>query len=240
MTVRKSRFRMLACAMPLLLLAGASAQSFNIDLDIMAGPPEAGNGAPSSAFGGATGSVGFWNRVAASGPWLPTPLANLGGQLTTATITATGGIGSSGGSGWQGNTGDYRALLNDYARLDGGEVQYHFSGPSPGRYLIYTYAADAAGRVIPAEVRVPGSTTANPRLVTGPMPGNAFAEGITHSVHELTLSTTSFDVVLRNHLQGPPNASVNGFQLVAVPEPASVLVTLLGLALMQRKRRRPM
>ena len=87
MTVRKSRFRMLACAMPLLLLAGASAQSFNIDLDIMAGPPEAGAGAPSSTFGGAAGSVGFWNRVDAAGPRQPTPLASLDGVLTSVTTS---------------------------------------------------------------------------------------------------------------------------------------------------------
>ena len=85
---------------------------------------------------------------------------------------------------------------------------------------------------------VQGSSTANPAVVTGPMPGNAFEEGITHSVHELLLTSTSFDVLLSNHQQGPPNASVNGFQIVAVPEPVSLTVLSFGIYFSARRRRR--
>lgn len=241
MTIRTVLIRFAACAIPLLLAAGARGQSLNIDLDIFAGPPESGNGSPGPGFGGAAGQPGFWNRVDAAGPSQATVLAGLDGSPATATLVATGGIGSSGGSGYQGNTGDFRALLNDYARLDGGAIQYRFSGMLRGRYLIYTYAVDAGGQVIPAEVWVPGSSTPNPRIVTGPMPGNAFAEGITHSVHELELTAGSFEIILRNHFQGPPNASVNGFQIVAaVPEPTTLVCCMVGLALMGRRRRRRM
>ena len=72
------------------------------------------------------------------------------------------------------------------------------------------------------------------------MPGNAFAEGITHSVHELELTTGSFEIIVRNRVQGPPNAYVNGFQISAVPEPASIICYTLATALLIARRRRKM
>ena len=236
MTVCTSRLRVLACAIPLMLAAGVRAQSFNIDLDIMAGPPEAGNGAPSSAFGGASGSVGFWNRVDAAGPRQPVLLAGLDGGLTSASIQVPGGGGGAGGSGWNGNSGDHAFLLNDYAVVPD-ELVFRFAGMRPGPYRLYTYASvPIPGYVLEAEVWVPGSRTLDPQIVSGPMPGNGFAQGLTHSVHELDLFTNEFEIIVRNRVQGPPNAYVNGMQIVAVPEPVTVVCLIVGTVAMVRRR----
>ena len=97
---------------------------------------------------------------------------------------------------------------------------------------------NASGLQVDAEVLVPGSSTSNPQIVTGPMPGDMFAIGITHSIHELTLTSDTFEIVLR----GPwPYTQVNGFQIVrAVPEPATFFCWTVGLALMGLRRRRKM
>src|ERR1051325_3642392 len=106
-------FRRLGCAMCALGFAGAAgAQSFNIDLNDPTGGPLTGGGSPSSSFSAAaTGQAGFLNSVDAAGPHLATPLLGLDGSSTSATIMATGGIGSYGGYNNHALTGDFRALM---------------------------------------------------------------------------------------------------------------------------------
>jgi hypothetical protein len=201
------------------LSALANTQSFNIDLDVSGGPPEAGHGVPATSFGAAASQQGFWNAVGVTAAG-PEQLRDLAGELTGVTVTVTG-FGSGGGSNLPINTGNYALLLNDYARISD-RITYGFAGLAAGRYQIYCYAVDATGANRPVDVSVPGSITPNPQLVSGVMPGNSFVLGVTHSVHELQLAGNSFTLLARNHIQGPPNGSVNGFQIVAVPEPATV------------------
>lgn len=217
------------------LAAGALGQSINVDLDIFAGDEQNGNGSPSDGFGAAASSPGRWNRVlcTTSGPW---NLVGLNGQATSVVLTVTGN-GLGGGSNYPVNTGDYARLLNDYARIPD-QMTYRFTGLVPGRYLVYTYAIDATGAVLPVEVSVPGALTPNPQMSgQAVMPGNSFVLGVTHSIHELDVQTGSLEINLRNHFQGPPNASVNGFQIVAVPEPGAV-ATLSTLFILSLRRRR--
>jgi hypothetical protein len=214
------------------VVGSAVAQGFNIDLDIGFGPPEGGNGAPSAGFAGAAGQAGFWNRVPASGPSSPVTLSGLDGSPTGAQIYATGGLGSSGGSGWTINTGDYRLLLNDYVVI-GDAIQYHFTGFQPGRYLVYTYAVNAAEQQVSVQVNVPGAVVPT-AVSTGPMPGNQFILGVTHTLHDLTITGSSFEI----NVSGPwPNSECNGFQIVAVPEPCSALALAAGIATLLRRRR---
>lgn len=212
----------------------ATAQSFNVDLDVLGGPPEAGHGAPSSSFGAAANQPGFWNAVSCTSPG-PEPLFNLGGQSTGVTMSVTG-FGSGGGSGFAINTGDYALLLNDYASIPD-SMTYTFTGLAPGAYRVYTYAVNATGLTVPVQVTVDGAT-GGAQTVTGPMPGNSFQYLVTHSIHDVPNVTGN--LVLR--LAGPwSNASVNGFQIVAVPEPATVAVlggaSLLALLRPRRTRR---
>ena len=230
----KTLLRSTICVFPLLLIAGARAQSMNIDLDIFAGDPSNGNGAPSPAFAGAAGQPGYWNRLRA-GSSFPQSIADTSGHTTGIQFSIPIGAGSSGGSNFPINSGDYALLLNDYARVPDLMV-FRFTGMRPGQYRIYTYAVDAVGFSFPALVSIAGSSTPTQR-VTGPMPGNTFVRGITHSVHELLLSASTFEIEVRNEVIGPPNSSVNGFQIVAVPEPASLTVLSCLFALMARRRR---
>lgn len=219
-------FKLLATAA--LAFAGlgcAFAQALNIDLDAFLGDQGTGNGAPSSGFGGAAGVAGYWNRVFAGAFHDPLVLSGLDGALTSVQYFPTGGVGSGGGFANHSNTGDFALLLNDYANV-GDEIDYHFSGFQPGRYKIFTYAVNATGFRVNTTVTVPGADDPV-KFVTGPMPGNQFTEGITHSVHDLTVVDGSFQI----DVSGPwPDTEVNGFQIIAVPEPMSALVVTAGLA----------
>lgn len=215
----------------------AFSQSFNLDLDASAAPPEAGGGVPSPDFGGAANQLGTWSLVDAGGyAGRPEALVGLDGRSTGATVTAVGGYGFYGGSGYTGNTGDFCLLLNDYAVCLGPneEIDWHFDGFAPGEYLIYTYAVRAGPPWdYDAQVTVPGSNE-GAQIVSGPMPGNAFILGVTHSIHHLTLTGTSFEIDVTG--PGWPYAQVNGFQIVAVPEPGTALLSFPCLLLLLRRR----
>ena len=221
----------------LALSCGASAQSFNLDLDIFFGSPAVGNGAPAPGFPGAAGQPGFWNRVYLNDQG-PTPLVGLDGLPTNVVYTAEGGLGGGIGFNNPSNTGDYALLLNDAAQIGYplGYNAYVFTGLTPGPYRVFTYAVRPSGTTVNASVYVPGSTSANPQVVTGPMPGNAFQYLITHAIHDV-----SVDSVLTVRISGPwiPGTYVNGFQIVAVPEPAGAISVSLGILLFLRRKKRP-
>lgn len=233
MTIRTPLLRSAACAIPLLIIAGAGGQSLNVDQDVFFGDPSNGNGAPSSSFGAAAVQPGYWNRtLASSSP--PQPLFDLAGQPTSVVMTVPVGAGSYGGSNYPINTGDYALLLNDYARVPDLMV-FRFSGMRPGAYRVFTYAVSAIGDTWPVDVSVDGADPPNPQRVTGPMPGNALILGITHSAHYVP--ALAGDLVIR--VSSPwPRGNVNGFQIVAVPEPASLAVLSFSVLIAARRRRR--
>ncbi|HMS55219.1 MAG TPA: PEP-CTERM sorting domain-containing protein [Fimbriimonadaceae bacterium] len=227
----------------LLGLAGtclkAGAQSFNIDLDVSGGGPLVGQGVPSAAFGAASGQTGFWNRISSSGHNRTHALLNLQGASISATMRFSDS-GGGGGSGWVGNTGDHRLLMNDYTSITI-PCTVTFSGLLPGRYTIYTYGADALGRAVPLEVRVPGAVTEVFRSGLSPATGNQFVLGVTHTIHHVLQSASTLQVILSDPISdNPPDPSVNGFQLVhtPVPEPSIWLGLALGLLGITRFRRK--
>lgn len=209
----------------------SAAQSFNVDLDVMAGDPVAGNGAPSSSFGGAAGQPGLWNRVncVTAGP---IPLFDTSGSLTGTVLTVTG-FGSGGGSNLPINTGDYALLLNDYADIFG-SLTYTLTGITLGSYEIYTYAVNASGFTSPVPVHISVTGGIEGVLtVTGPMPGNSFANQITHAVHHSNLMTNTLQIRLEG---SAPHAKVNGFQVVAVPEPSATAAAVCAVLLATSRR----
>jgi hypothetical protein len=205
----------------------AAAQSFNIDLDIFFGSPEIGNGAPSSSFGAAANQPGFWNRVSGNGPTSPAALRDIVGNATGVSLLATGDTGSARGFNNPALIGDFRLLMSD-SSIFIGDVRYQFDGLANGVYEVFTYAVSASGEVVLTEVDAVGAISPNPQLVTGPIPANSFANLITHSLHTVLITNGQMiiDVRLR---QQTLNASVNGFQIVSVPEPTSSLLILCGL-----------
>ena len=209
-------------------------QSFNVDLDAFGGPPEGGNGAPSASFGAAANQAGFWNRVYAARNDA-VPLNDLLGQPTSVTMDPDGGTGSGLSYNQPLNTGDYALLLNDVGNPEP-QVTYTFSGLVAGSYRVVTYGANPNLRVERNQVLVPGAQSPNPQVVTGPMPGNSFVLGITHSVHEITITGNSLVIDVRS--LDFPTASVNGFQLVLVPEPFGASILILGLSWLVNKKKK--
>lgn len=204
----------------------ACAQSFNIDLNVDFGPPSVGAGVPDISFGGAADQPGFWNANSITGQ-PPQLLRNLSGEWTGVTLISPIG---GGGTGFNNpaNTGGYAALLNDGRDIGrfAEPESYTIVGLANGLYRFFTYALLPSGEFTPNRVVVSGSLTPNPQIVTGPMPGNQFIVGITHCVHELQVTSGSFVVTVTGTMG--QNGYINGFQLVQVPEPATVTGIFVG------------
>jgi hypothetical protein len=205
----------------------ANAQGFNIDLDAFFGTPETGNGAPSPSFGAAAGQPGVWNRISmVAGGTIP--IHDTTGTFAGATVHIFGTFG--GGIGFNNpiNTGDFALLLNDAASVNtvvqGGLKVYTFSGFQPGTYLVYTYAVRPNGNAVNLPILIPEALSNNTQVVTGPMPGNSFAHLTTHSLHELQLDVGATFQIVAEMPPNSPAAYINGFQIVAVPEPNSAIV----------------
>lgn len=212
----------------LLVFAGlsplAAAQYFNIDIDV-------GSGVPSAAFGAAAGQVGHWNAIGYSTG--PTQLSNLAGSLTGVSVSlASTGIGYSGGW-WSNpiNTGDYAALLNDAADTSPGQtLTFTFTGLASGQYTIYTYAV-APNNGTPTQTVGVSNQIGGAQFVTGPMPGNSFAQGLTHAINVSNVTSGTMVVSIAS----ASNVYVNGFQIVPSPGPGALLGA--GLLLGVRRRR---
>ena len=139
------------------------------------------------------------------------------------------------------NTGDYAKLLNDCHIVNNNPGPYTntytFNGLAPGTYQVYTYGVRPLTGVSATRTLVSGGS---PQIVAGPMPGNSFALGITHSIDTVTITGSTLAVVVdRGPSASGAGAYVNGFQLIHnVPAPgACASFSLAGLASMRRRRR---
>jgi hypothetical protein len=216
----------------------ASAQSFNIDIEHYLGDPPSGYGVPSSDFGAAANQPGFWNAYSGNGQIEPTALRDLNGQLTTVSVRRLGPFGNvGGGSNFPIVTGNYALLLNDYIHI--ADVTFTFAGLTDGRYKIYTYGIEPNYFINAIRVTVSGSLTPNPQVSgNGFMPQNAFVEGVTHCVHEIIVTHGTFDLHAIDYFNtNIPVGYINGFQIVAVPEPSTCLIVAAPLAVCLRRRR---
>lgn len=225
----------LICA--LVTTTSAVAQQFNIDIDSPSSPPALGGGVPSSTLGAAADQAGFWNSIAAGAS--SEPLFDLSGGVTGVTLDITTTFGfSTLAFNNPINTGDFALLFNDAHQIgtldQGGTAIFEFSGLTNGAYQVYTYAVQPQGGVADAPVLVDGSTSTNPQIVTGPMPGDAFALGMTHALHNVAVT----DGTLTVSITVPPNNDgtyVNAFQIV--PEPGTLgLLAAAALLCLRRKR----
>lgn len=219
-----------------LLCATANAQSLNVDLDVPGADPPLGGGAPSSSFGAAASQAGFWNAVEADGTQAEyISLQDLTGNLSSVELNVSGpGEIDMAAVRYTPNTGDYALLLNDFAGIRGGGVNvYTFGHIRPGDYLVYTYAVRPNPQQYPINVEVDGSLDGI-QTVSGPMPGNSFALGVTHSIHHVHVTDQTLVITAES---SNFNAVINGFQIVAVPEPTTAVCVLSGgLILVKRKK----
>ncbi len=215
----------------------APSQSIYVDLDIFFGGPTLGNGAPSPQFGAAAGTPGFWNRILATGPGVPTALYDTTGTLTSVTLQASGDIGTARGYNNPTLSGDYRLLMADVADLSPAGV-YTFRGLANGTYGVYVYTVNPFPELQPVQISVTGASAPNPQIVSGPIPVNRFELGVTHSRHvaQVSQGTMSISVEALESVA----ASVNGIQLVLVPEPSGgILLILSFFAIRSLRCRKP-
>lgn len=208
----------------------ASGQSIYVDMDGGFGGAEVGTGAPSSSFAGAAGVPGYWNQVQAGngGPW---QLRDADGELGTVSMSWTGS-GASFGFNNPALTGDFRLLMADADQVGAGGLRYEISGLAPGEYRVFTYACKPQGQALTSFITVPGSTQGTV-AVTGPMPPNFFVEGVTHSVHDIFVTGDTVQI----RAAEIQNSYVNGFQIVAVPEPIAIFSFVVGFGLLVGRRR---
>ncbi len=217
------------------LASTAQGQSFNIDLDISTGSPEVGRGVPSDAFGAAASQPGRWNRYPVTAT-NPVSLVALDGNPTNVQLRALRKSGAGGGWNNPLNTGDFSLLLNDAATLHLEPHTWIFSGLVPGIYQILTYAVSPIpSHTTPllTEVSIAGLS----QIVTGPMPGNSFGLHVTHALHEVVVSDGELAIAVRG-LDSERLSKLNGFQIVAVPEPLSATAFVAGFVILAIRRKR--
>lgn len=202
------------------LLATAAhcvAQSFNIDVDVEFGPPILGTGAPTSAFGGAANQVGYWDKVGAT-MW-SNGLRGLDGSLTSVRMAGPQS-GSGSGHNIPINTGDFALLLNDARKVGpvGDALKFRIHGLQNGFYRLMTYAVSLQLDYRPTQIEVLEATNGATKISAGPMPGNQFSEGVTHTVHEVNVTNHEINITAVC-LASSTNSYLNGMQLTMVPEP---------------------
>jgi len=222
---------MFACA---LLSANAMGQSFNVDLDTDA-VGGAGDGAPTNAFGAASGSVGAWNLLSGI-TTVNIPLLGLNGLPTAATLTRNSALGGNFAFNNAQTSGDTQLLMDDGQDLSASTVPFVFTFGNlvAGTYSVYTYAAapDFAA-VDQTAVTINGVQL----ISTGPIPaGGAFVVGVTHTLHTGIVVGAGGSIAITADGINGGFGTLNGFQLVLVPAPGAM--ALLGLAGLVGSRRR--
>jgi hypothetical protein len=196
---------LLAC-----LSAPATAQSFNIDVgqNLIIYP------VPASTYAGAASQPGVWN--ASISPY-STALVNLSGAATGVTTSSNQ---SSSYSYFPSTlTGDDYNLMVDIQNLPtlGGPWTWTFNGLQNGNYVVYTYAWAPENNGHITRVTVPGSMDPA-QNVGGAWSGGAYVLGVTHAVHNLSVTTSSFTV----QVEGVgASGGVNAFQLVFTGGPSA-------------------
>ncbi len=190
----------------------ASAQSLNIDLgSITPGAP--GGGTPAPVYGAAARQPGMWNYIATitTGPFA---MFDLAGAPTSVTCTRDDGIGGLFAFNNTMTTGYFQSLMDD--GHSGGGVgtyrTYTFSGLTPGRYVVFTYAWAPDSTTDRTSVDVVGTTSPTPQIVGGALTAvNTFTTGITHAVHAVTVGANG--ILTINWTAAVGYSTINGFQI---------------------------
>jgi len=192
----------LALALTLAAAPSAFAQAINIDVHDTFGTP-------SSSFGAAALQPGVWNSVAPTVG--TTPLVDLTGAATAATITATG-VAAPFDSDNAGTSGDDEALMDDLSNPSPGGATWTISGLVPGNYVLITYGWAPDNPVFVSSVSVAGSSDPT-QTVGGSWPGG-YQLGITHALHHVTVAAGGSIAMSITAAGGGSFGSLNGFQVV--------------------------
>lgn len=199
----------------------AHAQQFNIDFGDAFG-------APSDAFGAASGQTGFWNSLGDFS--VGVPLLDLSGGATGVTFTDNTGNGTFSFDN-AGTAGDDQALMDDLLDLGGGGSldTFTISGLDAGTYTIYSYHWAPDSDTFVTGVSINGAAQ---QFVGGAWPGG-YAENTTHAVFKITLGEGEDLVIDTETIDG--FGSFNGLQVV--PAPGAIVLIGLGGVMTRRRRR---
>lgn len=216
-----------------IFLSSPTAQATSIYVDYYnAAGTYFGKGAPSSSFGAAVGTPGVWNHLGSTESSVA--VVDIFGAATG--VTVSNAAGSTNGNNGGAPAGDISLLLND--ALDGSPVTITVDGLPTGLYNVYTYSwYPANSTAVLSTITVNGLDPQNVGR-TGAYAG--FVLGETHTLH--AVSITSPQTLTINAAAASSVGIVNGFQVVMVPEPTSlVLASIAGacwLVVVRSRRKR--
>ena len=221
-----------SCALALSMSAGlAFGQSLNIDINRTTGT---GNGVSASSYGAASGQTGTWNSVVPSTAGAIT-LVDLAGASSGVTVTRTGNSSSSASSATTGVAStDYSRLVYDYSDLFGPNdtVTYTLNGMDQGLYRMFVYACipgssgfytDGFGSTVyhgsTIALNVGGGSLGS-STTSGPVVGNVFQRGVTHSVFNMYVGAGAPAVTVTAFPSDgsyfAAKAALNGMQVVKI------------------------
>lgn len=202
--------------------------------------------------GAQTGSSSFgatWTDINSSADDLSAGLLNVGLNGTTATMDLTAPGWWQAGS-WEGTNGPnaeisvFRSYLNDGGidiRLNG--LSTWLASENATGYIVTLFASTDNGTIF-------DDATVNGTTVSIPVGGNGAWDGTAEDPNGNSdagsrgigtsgiFTTDTLDISLPPFVARPTRASLAGFQITAVPEPSSFLLTTLGLATCLVRRRR--
>lgn len=183
----------------------SSAQSFNVDLGIVA------LGTPSPSYGGAGGSPGFWNGIDPSGAQGPQPLLDLSGAPSNVVLSMPVGGGVSTPNPCL--TGEDQLLLGDFTDpLPGGA--YVFEGLTNGAYTVISYSFAPDDFTLTTDINVLGGA-GGVQVVGGYDWCTTMSQGQldTYSMH--TVNVTDGIITVTYDAGATSFETFNGFQIVS-------------------------
>lgn len=230
----------------MLAVVSANAQLVNVDFGF-AGPGMATMSGLAAAPDVENG--GFWNGVNET-TVLPYGLKDSTGEDTSITVSV-GGAALWANASWNPYQLD-GALLNDYVIANGAAATVEIAGLVPGgQYKIYVYSSVGAKPYWwPAEI-TPNDTlwdfgTGITKNISGAETLDAAPyfneahQGVVWDFFEVTANENG--IILGSFVGGPnghpdvPEGYMDGIQIQAIPEPATVSLIVLGFASLLRKR----
>lgn len=228
--------RTLACVVAGGVCATANAELINIDFSSTgaAGP------APSSSYPAAAGQPGVWNNFT-SPTVASAPLVDIGGNATALTLSLTSGgfmfdSSSFAPNGTSTAPGSNEEFLMDDVWDSPVNAQITIGNLAAGNYALYVYGGSPDSATTQMNFIVNGNSQFVGGTWTNPFNGvEDYQAGVTHAVFNVNHAGGNLVI---NVPDVAGFESVNGLQIAAVPEPASIgLLGAIGLASLRRRPR---